>query len=1199
MLVKMFLFEFKFFIKQPSFYITSVAFFTLPFLMMSINRINMAGGNTLKNSAYSIATMLGFFSAFAMFLVINFVANTALRNTITKMDEILYCKPIHPLSYQLGRFLGAYAIVLTVFTMVPLGFFVATWMPWVDRELLEENRLSSYLLPFVYLPVPTLLVLSCCFYALAIKFRSMMAVNLFALGLFIVYDLSDLLFVTPGFRYVAALLDPFGMRTFAEVSRYWSMFEKNNSVLAFNGVLLQNRLLWMVIGVSVMGLFGGLFGQPSLGQTKISDKKYQWGRQDNQRTDDPDQSLAASYTSRRGQRNVAWQQFLARTGFELRQVLLTPSFLILVIMLTTLLVSMLFIPNGMFGTPIWPLTQSMVRYIQGALGIVVMIVITFYSAEVIWREREIGMGDVIDSLPVNNLSFWLSKLIAVWSVVILLVCFSMLITISFQLASGYTAIDIKQYLISLSYFAVLPWCMLTVLAFLLQVVSTNKYMGMAFFVLFILSGFAMEPLGFAHNLFRFSRAPSMTYSDMNGFAWSLTTQFWYMLYWGALSLAMAIVGYGLWHRGSERALKQRFSLLMYQVGSTGKGGLFLSMIVFIASGSYIFYNTTILNEYHSETTQFDEQADYEKLYLQFSGDPVPTITRVNARVDIYPDSRSISAKAEIPLENKTAKVIHKFLVNMPAFTPLSRVTITGRDGSQVLSNVGPAGPFRTYWFDLEQPMQPGEIRRAVFDVRREHPGFVDREADTLVVKNGTFINNRELFPQFGYQAGIALEDRNERRRRDLPPPKRANKLEDVRFYHQNVWGNGSGFIDFETTISTARDQIAIAPGYLQRQWVDEDRAYFHYKMDVPISNFYAFLSARYESVKEQYNGVAIEVYHHVSHGINVPRMIESIKASLDYYSDKFGPYQHRQARIIEFPGYRDFAQSFANTIPYSERIGFFSDLRDPDDVDSVYFVTAHEMAHQWWGGQVVGANVQGNTLLSESLAHYSALRVTENKYGKTKSRKILQFELDRYLRERTTEIIEELPWMKVEDQPYIHYRKGVVVMNSIHELLGGARLNKVLKEYVADFRYRDSPYATTLDLKARLDRITTPAERAFTSSLFEQITLYDLKLLRAEYVKTNAGTFDITLIVNARRFKADGQGVESELALEEYVDIGLASINPNELSKVEDIFHLDRYLISAGKNTIGFSVTKKPEYAVLDPFVRLVDRDLEDNYRAF
>jgi hypothetical protein len=61
-----------------------------------------------------------------------------------------------------------------------------------------------------------------------------------------------------------------------------------------------------------------------------------------------------------------------------------------------------------------------------------------------------------------------------------------------------------------------------------------------------------------------------------------------------------------------------------------------------------------------------------------------------------------------------------------------------------------------------------------------------------------------------------------------------------------------------------------------------------------------------------------------------------------YYTTRFTPYQHKQVRILEFPNYASFAQSFANTIPFSESIGFIADLRDKEDIDYVFYVTVKE-----------------------------------------------------------------------------------------------------------------------------------------------------------------------------------------------------------------------------------------------------------------
>ena len=128
-------------------------------------------------------------------------------------------------------------------------------------------------------------------------------------------------------------------------------------------------------------------------------------------------------------------------------------------------------------------------------------------------------------------------------------------------------------------------------------------------------------------------------------------------------------------------------------------------------------------------------------------------------------------------------------------------------------------------------------------------------------------------------------------------------------------------------MSTSADQIALAPGYLQREWTENGRRYFHYKMDRPMLPFFCYLSARWEVKRGEWRGLPIEVYYDPQHAYNVDRMIQASQKSLDYFTANFSPYQHRQVRILEFPRYAQFAQSFANTIPFSESSGFIADQR--------------------------------------------------------------------------------------------------------------------------------------------------------------------------------------------------------------------------------------------------------------------------------
>ena len=100
-------FEWRYFIRQPSFIVTCLVFFLLPFLAITIDQVQIgSGGNVLFNSPFAVTQIMLILSVFGMFMVVNFVAGTATRNHTSLMSEIIYTKPIKPFSYNLGRFFG-------------------------------------------------------------------------------------------------------------------------------------------------------------------------------------------------------------------------------------------------------------------------------------------------------------------------------------------------------------------------------------------------------------------------------------------------------------------------------------------------------------------------------------------------------------------------------------------------------------------------------------------------------------------------------------------------------------------------------------------------------------------------------------------------------------------------------------------------------------------------------------------------------------------------------------------------------------------------------------------------------------------------------------------------------------------------------------------------------------------------------------
>jgi len=597
----------------------------------------------------------------------------------------------------------------------------------------------------------------------------------------------------------------------------------------------------------------------------------------------------------------------------------------------------------------------------------------------------------------------------------------------------------------------------------------------------------------------------------------------------------------------------------------------------------------VLNDYQANDIALDNQANYEKLYRQYKDLPHPKITDIRADVDIYPAERRVAIRGHYVLQNKTSADLDTLRIQSDPTVetiwnnlPPHQVTLDDRK-------------FGFCIIKLAQPLAPGATIALDFSVNVRHPGFTNSGKPDTVNLNGSFFTDSNFFPKFGYDVTREIADRNERRRRGLGEPTALARLEDDGAIARNFYNIEADWVNFDTTVSTSNDQMAIAPGNLVENWEHNGRRYFHYKMDKPMAPFFAYLAARWEVKKADWNGIPIEVYYDKKHAYNLSSMISGVQDALSYYSEQFGPYPGKEVRIVEFPAYGSIAQSFANTIPFSESLGFINDLRNKDDVDHVFYVTAHEMAHQWWGDQVMAANIEGSAMVIESLAEYSALMVTEKKFGREKVRHILRFDLDQYLTGRSKEMAEELPLVRVSNQVYIEYRKASLVFYRLREEIGEVALNRALRHFLEEMRFQSAPYATSRELLDFIRAETPKEKQSLINDMFEKIVLYDNRVIGASAKQRPDGQWDVTMKLHLAKIEADGKGKESTRAYDEPVEIAVFARTDDAKEKDGRVLLDEKRIITGGDSTLTVTVKEKPFEVGVDPYHLLIDRNTSDN----
>ena len=241
--------------------------------------------------------------------------------------------------------------------------------------------------------------------------------------------------------------------------------------------------------------------------------------------------------------------------------------------------------------------------------------------------------------------------------------------------------------------------------------------------------------------------------------------------------------------------------------------------------------------------------------------------------------------------------------------------------------------------------------------------------------------------------------------------------------------------------------------------------------------------------------------------------------------------------------------------------------------------------------------MQGDPVLSETLAQYSALMVAKKLYGEDQIRRLLQFELDRYLDGRAYASADEPPLARVRNEPYVTYRKGSLVMYLLQKRLGEEAINRALRKLLRRYKFQGAPYPRSLDfLEALRAEARTSEEQALITDLFERVTLYDLKVTQPTAVRRADGRWDVTVPVEAKKLYVHGRGVETETPLNERIEVGLFTAEPGrDVFDTSNVVLMERQPIHSGRQVLKFVTGTKPAYAGVDPYNFYIDRSSADN----
>jgi ABC-type transport system involved in multi-copper enzyme maturation permease subunit len=785
---EVFRYEFGYRVRSISTWVYAVFLFLIAVLGTAATADGGVGVNA--NAPMNVAqTIVLFGGLFGLVVSAALFGDAAVRDVAVGMDQLLFTTRLRKAEFLGGRFLAALAVNAIVIVALPLGHIVATASPLMGSEPIGPFRLAAYVQPLLLFSWPNLLVAGAILFTIGMLARQVVPVYLGAIGILIGYVTAANYWSQIDNQTLAALGDALGINALMAMNQFLTPGEQNARLIGFPTMMLLNRVLWVAVAASVFVLLhrtfrfahqegGGL--RRKRGRSMVEPKAER-------------HSLVAipRAAGTFGLRSRLWQTLaVARRTFG--DLIAGRAFRVTLLGVFGCVLLMGWnVTETVFETSTWPVTHLVAgTVLSQRMFIIPWLLIVLFSGELVWREREVGTAEIADAVPVPNGLVLLGRFLAIVAVIAAVQGALVMGGVVMQALQGYYHFELGLYAQIVFGFNFAEYVLLSALVMTVHVLVNHKYVG--HIVALLAAGFTkiapaigiedsdLAPL-FQHHLVVYNSAPGWKYSDMNGFGPFTVPFAWFKLYWAVWALLLGVLSVVFWVRGRESGLRRRFALARARFIGPVARSAGVTIVLIIALGGFIFYNTNILNEYRTRDQEGSPQAEYEKRYARFEKTPQPTITDAKLRVEIYPNQPAVDVRGTYLLRNGTVHQIDS--VHVYADPDLEARSFRFDRAATLVLTDAEVG-YRI--FALERALQPGDSLQLTFDVGLRQRGFPNSGLETDVVRNGTYFDRRRL-PFIGYQPVFELSINDVRERSVSRPSSQCLDLTTSRRGNPTDW----------------------------------------------------------------------------------------------------------------------------------------------------------------------------------------------------------------------------------------------------------------------------------------------------------------------------------------------------------------------------------------------------------------------------
>ena len=288
-------------------------------------------------------------------------------------------------------------------------------------------------------------------------------------------------------------------------------------------------------------------------------------------------------------------------------------------------------------------------------------------------------------------------------------------------------------------------------------------------------------------------------------------------------------------------------------------------------------------------------------------------------------------------------------------------------------------------------------------------------------------------------------------------------------------------------IRTPPDFTANSVGVRTSDTVENGRRVVVWESDQPVYIFNV-VAGRWQTAR----GNGVEVHYHPRHAFNVPEIVSALESARKHYSQWFFPFPWQTLKLSEFAGLDVYAEGYPTNIAFSENIGFLAPPGSEDNL--VFWITAHEAAHQWWPNLVIPGRGPGQEVLSEGMCHFSAMLLLEAVKGQ-RARMDFARRIEHHY-EKGRSASSEQPLTEVDGEgdrdglSVVWYDRGGWAFWMLMQQMGREQLFSGLRTFVERYRInRDHPTFADLFAVLRPFAAQPTVFDDFVEQWFEKVTL--------------------------------------------------------------------------------------------------------------